>query len=123
MSLANKVFIITGGTKGIGKAIAKRVVSDGAKVVLSYSSDSAAASNTLAELGGPDKALIIKADASNLQDIDALVAATVDKFGKIDVVIPNGNYVIHNFHFLLQVPSTQTIWLIPPPKKLTYTKK
>lgn len=92
MSLSGKVFIITGGSKGIGKAVAKRVVADGANVVINYNSDKKAADDFVSELGA-DRAVAVQADASKIPEIEKIVSAAVDKFGKIDVVMPNGNYV------------------------------
>jgi 3-oxoacyl-[acyl-carrier protein] reductase len=88
MSLQNKVVLITGGSKGIGAAIARRVANDGALVVINYSRDGSAADALVEELGA-DRALAILADVSNVSEIEKLVEATVSKFGRIDVLIPN----------------------------------
>lgn len=88
MSLADKVILITGGSKGIGKAIAEQAAAQGAKVVINYSSDSTAA-NELVEKIGSQKALAVQADASSVTEIEKLVKQAVDKFGRIDVLIPN----------------------------------
>jgi 3-oxoacyl-[acyl-carrier protein] reductase len=90
MSLTGKVFLITGASKGIGRATAERVAADGASVVINYLSDSKAADEVVSKIG-TDRALAVQADVSQLADIEKLVAAAVDKFGKIDVVIPNGS--------------------------------
>ena len=89
MSLAGKVFIITGGSKGIGKAVAKRVVADGAKVVINYNSDKQAADDFVSELGA-DRAVAVQADASKIPEIEKIISTAVERFGKIDVVMPNG---------------------------------
>ncbi|KAL4933193.1 putative oxidoreductase, short-chain dehydrogenase/reductase family [Aspergillus undulatus] len=88
MSLTGKVVLITGASKGIGKATALRVASEGASVVLNYNTDALSAENLVKEIGG-DRALAVQADASKLPDLDRLVDATVQKFGKIDILIPN----------------------------------
>ncbi|KAK4231076.1 hypothetical protein QBC38DRAFT_466780 [Podospora fimiseda] len=88
MSLSGKVFLITGASKGIGRAIALKVAADGASVVINYLSDSKAADALVLTIG-PDRALAVQADVSKIPDIEKLVAAAVQKFGKIDVVIPN----------------------------------
>ncbi|KAL1861586.1 hypothetical protein VTK73DRAFT_7009 [Phialemonium thermophilum] len=88
MSLQDKVILITGATKGIGRAIAERVVSEGAIVVANYNSDKKAADEMTQKLGA-DHCLTVQADASNLADIDKLVDAAVSRFGRIDVCIAN----------------------------------
>ncbi|KAJ5692800.1 hypothetical protein N7462_002223 [Penicillium macrosclerotiorum] len=88
MSLSGKVVLITGSSKGIGKAAALRVANDGANVVINYLNDKTAATSLVQQIGD-DRALAVQADASHLADLDRLVDAAVAKFGKIDVVIPN----------------------------------
>ena len=87
MSLVGKVALITGASKGIGKATAVRLAKDGARVVINYSSDKQAADEVV-KLIGTDKAAAIQADASKVSDIEALVQQTVKYFGKIDILIP-----------------------------------
>lgn len=88
MSLSGKVILITGSSKGIGKAAALRVASEGASLVINYLSDAAAA-NTLVERIGSDRALAVQADVSKIPDLDRLVDAAIAKFGRIDVLILN----------------------------------
>lgn len=88
MSLTGKVILITGSSQGIGKAAALRLASEGASVVINYNSNEAEANKVVNEIGS-DRAIAIQADAGKLADLDRLVDATVAKFGKIDVVIPN----------------------------------
>ncbi|SPN98444.1 related to tetrahydroxynaphthalene reductase [Cephalotrichum gorgonifer] len=87
-SLNGKVVLITGATKGIGRAIALRVASAGAKVVVNYASDAAAA-DELVSLIGSDNSISVRADAGSVPELERLVAAAVERFGRIDVVIPN----------------------------------
>lgn len=87
MSYAGKVVVITGGSKGIGRATAEQFIALGAKVAINYSSNSKAAVEVLRL--GADNALIIKADAGSFSGIQTIVDQTVAKFGKIDVLIPN----------------------------------
>ncbi len=89
MLLQDKVVLITGGSKGIGRAMALRVARDGAKVVISYFHDGSAADELVAELGGPERVLAVQADASKISDIERLVNSTVERFGRIDVLVPN----------------------------------
>lgn len=86
-SLAGKVALITGGSKGIGAALSERLASLGASVALNYSSDSSAAEAVVTKIGS-NKAFAIKADASTVAGAEAMVQATVDKFGKIDILVP-----------------------------------
>lgn len=88
MSLTGKVALITGGTKGIGKATALKFISEGASVVVNYGRDSAAAEAFVQEAGS-DKALAVQGDAGKISDIEMIVALTVEKFGKIDIVMAN----------------------------------
>ncbi|TGO33767.1 hypothetical protein BHYA_0228g00160 [Botrytis hyacinthi] len=84
--LAGKVALVTGGSKGIGRAICLRLARDGAIVVINYSNDSSAA-NEVASLIGEKNAMVIKADAGNIEDISRLVDTTVEKHGKIDILV------------------------------------
>jgi len=90
MHLLGQSAIVTGGSRGIGKAIALRLAADGADIVLSYISNEAAALETAREielLGR--KALPIKADATIAADANGLVEKALSAFGKIDILINN----------------------------------
>ncbi|KAJ5684114.1 uncharacterized protein N7477_000459 [Penicillium maclennaniae] len=93
MSLSGKVVLITGSSRGIGKATALRLASEGASIVINYISNEASA-NRLVEQIGSDRALAVQADASNLTDLDRLVDSAVAKFGKIDILIPNAGILL-----------------------------
>ena len=88
MSLTGKVAIVTGGSRGIGAATAQRLVKDGAKVVITYSSYADDA-NALIKIIGSDQAIAVKSDAGKITDIEALVKKTVDTYGKIDIIVAN----------------------------------
>jgi 3-oxoacyl-[acyl-carrier protein] reductase len=88
MSLTGKVALITGGTKGIGKATALKFISEGASVVVNYGRDSVAAEAFVLEAGSV-KALAVQGDAGKICDIERIVASTVEQFGKIDIVMAN----------------------------------
>ncbi|KAL8956294.1 MAG: hypothetical protein Q9183_006346 [Haloplaca sp. 2 TL-2023] len=88
MSLAGKVAIVTGASKGIGKATALRLAKDGACVVINYSTDATSADGLVKSIGS-DRAIAVQADAGSIPDIDRIIKQTVDKFGKIDILIAN----------------------------------
>jgi 3-oxoacyl-[acyl-carrier protein] reductase len=88
-TLAGRVAIVTGGTRGIGLAIARLLAEDGASVVVS-GRDAArldAAVKELESLGAP--ALGVPADATKREDADRLVEVTRERFGRIDVLVNN----------------------------------
>lgn len=88
MSLAGKVAIVTGASKGIGKATALRLAKDGASVVINYSSDARSAEELVKTIGS-DRALAVQANVGKIPEIEKLMKQTVDKFGKIDILIAN----------------------------------
>lgn len=86
--LQDKVAILTGGSGGIGTAVAKRFLKEGAKVVLvDVSQDDL--DNAKKDLDGHGEVMVIKADVSKEDDVKNYVKQTVDKFGKIDVFFNN----------------------------------
>jgi len=88
--LSNKVALVTGGSRGIGAAIVKRLASDGATVAFTYVSaaDKANALVTEVEKAG-GKALAIKADSSDEKAIAAAVEQTVNTFGSLSILVNN----------------------------------
>lgn len=88
MRFAGKVIVITGGAQGIGRATAQRFLSEGAKVAIADVNAERLAA-TAAEIGTPDTLLAVLTDVSRKDQVDALVARTVDTFGRIDVMVNN----------------------------------
>jgi 3-oxoacyl-[acyl-carrier protein] reductase len=93
--LAGKVALVTGGSRGIGAGIAKRLAADGASVAITYSkgTDAAAAVvKSIEEAGG--KGLAIQADAADAGSAKAAVEKTVSTFGRLDILVNNAGTAI-----------------------------
>jgi 3-oxoacyl-[acyl-carrier protein] reductase len=90
LGLAGKVAIVTGGSRGIGKAIVALLSSLGTKVVVNYvrDEDAATATAAMARDNGAE-AVAIQADVSQLNDAERLVSGTLERFGRIDFLICN----------------------------------
>jgi 3-oxoacyl-[acyl-carrier protein] reductase len=90
IDLTGKTALVTGGSRGIGRAIALRLARQGADVAFSYRGNTDAASSTAAEIEGLGrKALAVQADAREPDGAEALVRAVLDAFGKIDILVNN----------------------------------
>jgi 3-oxoacyl-[acyl-carrier protein] reductase len=93
--LAGKVAVVTGGSRGIGAAIAKRLATDGASVAITYTKGADAAASVIKEIeraGG--KAIAIQADAADADAVKAAVEKTVATFGRLDVLVNNAGTAI-----------------------------
>jgi 3-oxoacyl-[acyl-carrier protein] reductase len=85
-----KVAIVTGASRGIGLAVAKRLASDGFSVVVNFAGNAAKADeavNAIKAAGG--EAIAVQGDVANPADVERLFKATLDTFGKVDVVVNN----------------------------------
>jgi 3-oxoacyl-[acyl-carrier protein] reductase len=86
--LTGQTAVITGGAQGLGLAIAERFVEEGARVVLG-DVNLEATESAAKQLGGDDVAAAVHCDVTSGDDVDALVAVAVDRFGSLDVMVNN----------------------------------
>lgn len=97
MHLDGKVTIITGASRGIGRSVAIELAKAGAKIVINYAGNVAAAEevkNIIVSAGG--QAIAIQADVSNTEAVDAMVKQTIDTFGRIDILVNNAGITRDN---------------------------
>src|SRR5216684_6531051 len=94
-NLTEKVALVTGGSRGIGAAIAKRLAAEGASVAITYAKDAGAAAAVVKaiELGG-GKAIAIQADAVDVEAVKGAVEKAVATFGRLDVLVNNAGTAI-----------------------------
>lgn len=86
--LTGQTAVVTGGAQGLGLAIAKRFIGEGARVVLgdmNLEATEAAAQ----ELGGPEVAIAVRCDVTSSAEVEALVQAAVERFGGLDIMVNN----------------------------------
>lgn len=93
MKLHNRVAIITGSSRGIGKATAILFAKEGAKVVVNFKTNQKAAKN-VAEIIGKDNCLLIQADLTKESEVKKLINETVKTYGRIDILINNTGEIL-----------------------------
>jgi 3-oxoacyl-[acyl-carrier protein] reductase len=94
-SLKGKVALVTGGSRGIGRAIIERLTRDGATVAINYASQAAAAEKLAGEItAGGGKAFAIKADVARVAEVVRLFDETIAHFGRLDILVNNAGIMI-----------------------------
>ena len=97
MKFEGKTAVVTGGSRGIGRAVCLELAEGGANVVLCYAGNEAAAQETaqaVEALGA--KALAVRCDVSDAVQVDALVKSAVEAFGRIDILVNNAGITRDN---------------------------
>ena len=90
MNLQNKVAIVTGGSRGIGAQIAKTLSRAGAQIVVNYADNRLAAEQVAAEIRSTgEKAIIVRADVGNADEVKAMFDEAIAQFGKVDILVNN----------------------------------
>lgn len=108
MDIAGKVAIVTGGASGIGAGIAKRFIAEGARGVVVADVNLARAEGVAKDIG----AIAMRCDVSREADIQALVAATRQHYGQVDIYISNAGILGDLGGFALEDPLWQSMWEI-----------
>src|SRR2546428_2497511 len=94
-NLEGKIALITGGSRGIGAAIAKRLAADGANVAITYTKGADAAAAVVKEIERAGrKAIAIQADAADADAVKAAVEKTVKTFGRLDILVNNAGTAV-----------------------------
>jgi NAD(P)-dependent dehydrogenase (short-subunit alcohol dehydrogenase family) len=95
MRLRDKVAVVTGSSRSIGRAIALGYAREGAKVVFNYHSDAEAANSAVTEAEAMGTgAIAVQGDTSSSADVARLMSAAVDRFGRIDILVNNAGILI-----------------------------
>ena len=87
--LTDKVALVTGGSRGIGRAISLALAAHGARVAINYASNAEAAEAAVREAGGEGAAIAIQGDVSAPAEAAALIERTIAAFGRLDILINN----------------------------------
>jgi 3-oxoacyl-[acyl-carrier protein] reductase len=100
MDVKNKIAIVTGASKGIGRSIALELAREGAHVVVNYNTDRQGAIKTASQISKLSrKTLVIQADVSKQEDIKRMIELTKEKFSRIDILINNAGVMPEKYLF------------------------
>jgi 3-oxoacyl-[acyl-carrier protein] reductase len=94
--LDNKVVLVTGASRGIGAVLAEAIAAAGAKVIINYAGSKSAAEDLAKKISGTGaEAIAVQADVSKAEDVKRLFDLSIEKFGRIDVLINNAGIMIN----------------------------
>jgi len=110
IDLSGKSAVVTGGSRGIGKAIVLRLAQQGADVCFSYASNSAAAEETAKQIEALGRrALAVQADVTQPEAAEALIKAALEAFGKIDILVNNAGVTRDDLIMRMSVDAWRTV--------------
>ena len=93
MKLKDKIALVTGSSRGVGRAVALRFAEEGAKVVINYLSNEKAANDVVEDVQAlGSEAIAVKADVAKKEDVKKLVDAAVETFGRLDILVNNAGF-------------------------------
>jgi 3-oxoacyl-[acyl-carrier protein] reductase len=93
MKLKDKIALVTGSSRGIGRAVALAYAKEGAKVVVNYTSNEKAAKEVVEAIDKMDsQAIAVKADVAQKREAERLVQAGIEQFGRIDILVNNAGF-------------------------------
>ncbi len=112
IDLSGKVALVTGGSRGIGKAVAVRLGSLGARVVVNFLKNSEAAEQVVSQIrGGGREAIAVQGDVALLADAQRIVKTTTDAFGRLDILVNNAGTTRDNLLVLMKEEDFDTVIL------------
>ena len=108
--LSEKIAVVTGASRGIGRGIALELAKRGATVVVNYQRNADAANEVVEQItSGGGQAIAFQADVSQEQDANNLIKATLDAYGKIDILVNNAGTTRDNVIMMMGADDFDTV--------------